>query len=415
MKHLYAYLRYRMPSYIRNCSLFILFVIPVYLSGFINAQAAIPQFSDPAAFELGGQAPQDLEIQDLNYDGHQDMVSVTSTKINFLLGDGTGRLLKDNSITMNDVNDVEFADFNNDGLLDMAIARGGLSLSAVNGVDIYLGTGGEAPQFVFKRFLQTLRDSGPIVLGDFNEDGNVDVLSQGVVANQQLSAGIFFGLGDGTFSKPVSIDRSWNYLADLETVDINNDGHLDLIGGGIALGTGTGEFTGTGNGFKESAVGDLNNDGLLDVVGSIESSFGPMGIQVALQQTDGSFLYLLTSNPDYIAEIGIADFNRDGKGDILIRFVDGDLVAYEANDDGSLNAGTNINTIPYQGRLWSQHFMLSDFNEDGFIDIASPDWLLTNDSSIWIQLQIPDLVNDPFVDTEAPNVSIISAQNGDVL
>ena len=46
-----------------------------------------------------------VQVLDVNNDGHLDMVSIAGSKVNFLLGDGTGRLLKDNSI---DVSDVAF-------------------------------------------------------------------------------------------------------------------------------------------------------------------------------------------------------------------------------------------------------------------------------------------------------------------
>lgn len=101
----------------------VLFALLTLFNPSANAQA--PIFNPAIAYELGGESPQDLEVQDLNYDGHLDMMSVAGAKINFLLGDGSGRLLKDNSINMNDVRDVEFADFNNDGFLDMAIAGAG--------------------------------------------------------------------------------------------------------------------------------------------------------------------------------------------------------------------------------------------------------------------------------------------------
>lgn len=388
-------------------------VLATALLLFINSTtyAQSPQFGTAIAYELGGTEPRDLVVQDLNYDGHLDMVSVTTTKINFLLGDGNGGLFKDNSITMGDVNDIEFADFNNDGFIDMAIARGGLSLSTVTGIDIYLGTGGEAPQFIFKRFLPTRQDSGPVVLGDFNEDGNVDVVAQGVVSNQRLGMGIFYGLGNGTFADPVSINGSRDYLDDLLALDINNDGHLDIIGGGVYLGTGQGKFTLGGSAYNQMAIGDLNNDGRLDIVNSVESYSGPVGIQVALRQADGSSVYLTTSNTDKVVEIAVADFDRDGRDDVLVRYSNGPLVAYQANDDASLGTGTVINTIAAQSRLWSQHFVLADFNEDGFVDMASPDWFLARDSNIWVQLQTPH----QFIDTEAPRVVITSARNGDVL
>ena len=72
----------------------------------LQAQAAEPRpatFLAPVAFDTGDQLPADLERADFNDDGYLDLAIVTtqgSGKVtNFLLGDGAGRLLLDNTVT----------------------------------------------------------------------------------------------------------------------------------------------------------------------------------------------------------------------------------------------------------------------------------------------------------------------------
>jgi hypothetical protein len=111
-----------------------------------------------------------------------------------------------------------------------------------------------------------------IALGDFNEDGNVDVAVSKV--NNGLST--LAGNGNGTLAPPVNIPTGhttyWVYAGDM-----NGDGHLDLVSPenvtqklDVHLGNGDGTFTApqqfdiSGHPGSE-ALGDFDWDGRPDV------------------------------------------------------------------------------------------------------------------------------------------------------
>jgi hypothetical protein len=126
--------------------------------------------------------------------------------------------------------------------------------------------------------------NGPesIAVGDFNEDGRLDV----AVANSKAgNVSVLLGNGDGTFRPPVDypLDGSPNSIV---VGDFNGDGYKDLaVANGqtvsIILGNGDGTFQAPAQypasaGLQGLAVGDFNGDGKADlVVGSaIQGNFG---------------------------------------------------------------------------------------------------------------------------------------------
>ncbi|HYE94802.1 MAG TPA: T9SS type A sorting domain-containing protein [Rubricoccaceae bacterium] len=60
--------------------------------------------------------------------------------------------------------------------------------------------------------------------GDFNEDGHLDLAT----ASQGIAA-IAFGNGDGTFQQPAPFLPSGELGANILTLDLDSDGHLDLV------------------------------------------------------------------------------------------------------------------------------------------------------------------------------------------
>ena len=165
-------------------------------------------------------------------------------------------------------------------------------------------------------------------MGDFNNDGNLDV----VVSDGGPALRLLLGNGAGGFGGPINI--SANGPSDtykVRAADVNNDGNLDIVTANngpqtlsVILGSGDGTFALAENypflgnqGGRAVGLGDLNNDGYLDLIGGgccaqtvvyLNSGDGRFGFAAAYQDVINS------SRTD----IRVADLDGDGNQDVLV-------------------------------------------------------------------------------------------------
>jgi hypothetical protein len=198
---------------------------------------------------------------------------------------------------------------------------------------------------------------------------------------------VLLGNGDGTFTETGSIPNSFGFFRAL-AVDLNGDKHLDLVAGGngnmsIALGKGDGTFSPVvflsngpfPNTYMGIDVGKVRTDGNLDIVGVNTSTAG--AIVVFPGNGDGTFRTpsaqaTVTSTPDSVA---LADFDGDGKLDLLIGYAPGTASVIPGDGDGTfdLNAETPI----YSGSRKANGVTVrvADLDQDGKLDALVLDYL----------------------------------------
>ncbi len=198
---------------------------------------------------------QALAAGDLNNDGNQDIVNsflvtrlADGSRIAILLGDGTGGFTRATDLTVNQLpTSVQIGDLNNDGKLDFVVAGAEPENTQGNYITTFVGDG--TGNFTLKQTI-TLGPGdlkGDVALGDFNEDGKLDV------AFPQTGGGsttmlIFFGDGSGgLIAGPAITVGAEPHTA--VTADFNKDGHLDVVVSNrsdgtiiVLFGDGTGNF-----------------------------------------------------------------------------------------------------------------------------------------------------------------------------
>jgi hypothetical protein len=289
----------------------------------------------PGKFATTGGAAETTRAGDLNDDGLTDLVVVNSSRnIAVLMGRGDGTFQAPTTLTLPSGQapaGVELGDLNGDGQLDL-VATGytkskprpgiaGVMYTYQDTVDIYLGDGRGA-----FRAGKALANSALAGLGDFNNDGKLDLLTtdSGQVSFRR-------GNGDGTFRKPSALSNvaGVNLIA-----DFNGDGRLDIAaidnGAGavrVSLGNGDGTFGAAqtflvGSDPGQLAVGDFNGDGKLDLAtANSQAAFhdGNGLVTVLLGNGDGTFQPAQNFSAGISAfSLVVADFNHDGYADLAV-------------------------------------------------------------------------------------------------
>jgi len=281
------------------------------------------------------------------------------------------------------------ADFNHDGLIDLAVTNSAwTTLDPVGHVAILLGTG----PLTFAPPVLYAVGSVPhaLLAGDFNGDGILDL----AVANKfSSSISILIGqgtggFGDGTFAPAVSYPTG-GYPFQLVAGDFNGDGALDLATaindtGGVSVLLGHvagGHGDGTFGPFVKYpllsistgiAMGDFNHDGVLDLVATENSNHT---IAVLLGHAtaghgDGTFNpaahYAAGPEPFHVA---VGDFNGDGVKDLAIANTSSGGTAILLGN-GLPNAGNGTFAAPtFLASGNSACVSTGDVNGDGISDL----------------------------------------------
>lgn len=223
-----------------------------------------------------------------------------------------------------------------------------------------------------------------ILSGDFNGDGNIDLLTYNE-GPQTLT--VAKGNGLGNFATPTAATTTSNVPAITAMIsgDFNNDGKLDLIyragtGCNFLVGNNTGTFTLGQNSspfpslFSMGlAVGYFDSDTFLDLAVSHQSR-----ILIAYGSTNG----FIGATQEIIVPPGLSGSNDMSNGTLVAKDFNNDgLVDFAVNNrnDSSLtvlvNDGTNTyfatNYLFPANSSFDRPLKSGDFNGDGKIDLLS--------------------------------------------
>jgi hypothetical protein len=192
----------------------------------------------PGSPFAAGAAPRGVAVGDLNGDNEADVVVSNEGSDNetVLLGDGAGGLTEatGSPYTVGDApREVTLGDFDGDGNLDIATANSGEPSAGNNTVSVLLGDGSGG--FAEATHSPFTAGNWPFAIdtGDFNGDGNLDIVTAnrypGGSGKDDMS--VLIGDGAGGFAAPLSVPASTSFEAPTAVAvgDFNNDGKPDLV------------------------------------------------------------------------------------------------------------------------------------------------------------------------------------------
>lgn len=280
-------------------------------------------------------AHMDLTVGDFDLDDFLDIVKPVGqnfplrTQVIAMKGNGDGTFtFWDNDSTLTDwPNWIASADFDRDGLLDVAVAAttiNSMVLPGQNKVSVLLGNGGL--NFAVADTFTVGHRPRDIIARDFNGDRYPDLA---VPLSRDDAVSIYLGVGDGTFQLPpftyavadspvavVSGFLDGDVIPDIAVVN-NKSESVSVL-----LGVGNGQFTVVGSTFAVGtnpvsiAEGPLGGDGAHDLAVANRGSDDVTLLIGAGNGTFGtSYTYGVAPGPRAITS---ADFNGDQLLDLAI-------------------------------------------------------------------------------------------------
>ncbi|CAM4838263.1 unnamed protein product [Rotaria magnacalcarata] len=266
---------------------------------------------------------------DFNADNVLDLAIASSDTYTLVisLGSGNGNFEDPTFLSPENYYSANFAigNFDTDTILDIVatipeILAIGVFLGKVNGtfetMTIYYASTDSIPQY--------------IVLGDFNKDTKIDIA---VLIPDIPSIVVFYGTGAGTFPKNNTLNLGDGYDSkSMAAGDFNNDGETDIV----TANTGSNDLSllllqykpdfineitylqGSGAHPSAVTVGHFNNDLQMDIV---VANSGTNEVRILMDYNGSTFMKTATYSTgenSHPQQVVVADFNKDSQLDIAV-------------------------------------------------------------------------------------------------
>jgi hypothetical protein len=307
-----------------------------------------------------------LTTAETNGDGKLDVIVLSGGKAaSILLGNGSGAFaFSGNAVPMGSGFSIAKADLDRDGHVDVIMPS-----TAGRFVSIAYGTGNGT----WKTAAPVLGNDPPAwtAVGDFNADGRPDLAS---LASNGLSIRVLLNTAVRQFGTLVTVSLS-SAASELVATDVNRDGAVDLLTGNglIVRGSRTAQFTagpsGLPSGLFSMKVADFNRDGFGDIVACSYSS--QSFVSLYLGTATGAFSAgpsrRLSFQPQSMA---VGDLNGDSLPDVAVSYSQIVLVSVFFSNSSGVLGSQPVNRTNLGAPL---ELNCLDVDRDGFDDLLAVD------------------------------------------
>ena len=231
-----------------------------------------------------------------------------------------------------------------------------------------------------------------VAWGDYDNDGDLDLILTGDTNGGNRLAKIYRNNGNNTFTDQTSIVLTGVDNSSVSWGDYDNDGDLDILLSGQAIGgtyiskiyrsNGNNTFTEmtsmalTGVTDATLAWGDYDNDGDLDILLTGRTNGGGSTSEIYRNNGNSTFTLQTSILLTHLMENSSAwgDYDNDGDLDIILTGLNGSIRTtklYKNNGDNSFTEQTSVTLagVAYSSVAWG------DYDNDGDLDL-----LLTGDN-----------------------------------
>lgn len=368
------------------------------------------------------------QIADYDRDGDEDIICHTIDPVGLIWLENTGAddwpqqtIIDESMVSLSVINDFYVADFDNNGLLDIIYTAGGNVGSTKCGIDELVILLRQPDGSSLKETIDTENGFGELAIGDFDGNGWIDIATGGeniqgvnvyLLNSYSTNTGFIFDKNKIAATSELFGDT---YRFDvIETNDWEGDGDLDLLVSTTSIvwiffNDGNGNFSlgidVTGIDFAAELGGrraqfvDLDKNGHVDLL--TNGGFATLDLTLYKGESilnPGPFGEIpqitLAEDPipglTYGSAANVADFNNDGKLDIVWQVLDnitGDFVS----NGGSLNILFQGNNLTFNRSYLEQNWERDngicfngattegtkishgDLDQDGDLDIVFPE------------------------------------------